>query len=786
MAQRETRESTGSMAGEMLGTGEAEGRIGHPGAWLEWLMLVGYAAATAIAIGCALAILVALTASAAMAAPTTIDSEATRSALQAAEGRIVPTALAGLPRVAGIEQAEGSGLLLATGEGLVVAPVQATSTRMKVTGSTVRSVVTQRFTNPSEASLEGVFVFPLPDDGAVDHVRMRVGERAIEGRIEERGQAREHYERAKAQGQQGSLVEQQRPNLFTARVANIAPWSTVEVSIEYQQTLALRDGAWRLRIPALFDPAAAGEEAGAASSRVPGTAVSPAVSLVVDLDPGMPISRPVSGSHEVLVIEDRASGEASPATGAETTPRYQVRLKPGRALPERDFELEWQPLAGHAPAAMLPIEKHGDNWFAMLMLTPPTSLASPGERAPREIQFVVDASASMAGEPIEQAKAALRFGLERLAPGDRFNLLRFGDRGEALFDEPRPYDGRSARQARAWIAELGTGGGAREHGAIERALAAPLRDGVDHQVVFIGDGRVEREDALLQAIDEGAGGRRLFAVGVGSASNTWFMGKAAEAGRGTFTRIGRIGEVERRMAELFAKLGRPLVTGIQIAFDGAQPLDPLPAAQELHAGEPLIVRARFARRPSGATVSAWLGDTRWEGRVNARATEGTGLHVMWARHRIETLQDQLRFANGSDAEQAMLRDEIRALGMTHHLVTPYTSLVAIDESPARQVVSQAGGARPATAASIGWEHIAALAPGQMARLAAAGREIAIGLGILLFALGMLRIGSVRQSRPIQPAKEQPTAQAGGARALGPAPARPHAPARARAAGPSRA
>src|SRR5690606_1796879 len=166
MAQRETRESTGSMAGEMLGTGEAEGRIGHPGAWLEWLMLVGYAAATAIAIGCALAILVALTASAAMAAPTTIDSEATRSALQAAEGRIVPTALAGLPRVAGIEQAEGSGLLLATGEGLVVAPVQATSTRMKVTGSTVRSVVTQRFTNPSEASLEGVFVFPLPDDGA--------------------------------------------------------------------------------------------------------------------------------------------------------------------------------------------------------------------------------------------------------------------------------------------------------------------------------------------------------------------------------------------------------------------------------------------------------------------------------------------------------------------------------------------------------------------------------------------------------------------------------------------
>jgi len=747
MAKRDTRESTAGMAGGMVGAGEAEGRIRHPGAWLEWLMLVGYAAATAIAIGCALAILVALTASAAMAAPSSIDAEATRSALQATEGRIVPAALAGLPRVAGVDEAEGAGLLLATGEGLVVAPVQATSTRMKVTGSTVRSVVTQRFTNPSDESLEGVFVFPLPEDGAVDHIRMRVGERAIEGRIEDRAQARENYERAKAQGQQGSLVEQERPDLFTARVANIAPWSTVEVSIEYQQTLALRDGAWRLRIPALFDHRAdAPGSAGATSPRVPAMSMAPAVSLVVDIDPGMPISRPVSGSHEVLVIEDRAAAEST-ATEAESAPRYQVRLKPGSAAPERDFELEWQPLPGHAPVAMLPIEKHGDNWYAMLMLTPPAALASPGGRAPREIQFVVDASASMAGEPLEQAKAALRFGLERLAPGDRFNLLRFGDRGQALFDEPRPYDARTARQARAWIAELAAAGGARDPGAIERAFAAPLRDGFDHQVVLVGDGRVEHEDAMLQVIDAGAGARRLFSVGVGSASNAWFMDKAAEAGRGTFTRIARIGEVERRMAELFAKLGRPLVTGIQIAFDGAQPLDPLPEAWELHAGEPLIVRARFARRPAGATVSAWLGDTRWEGRVNARVTEGTGLHVQWARQRIETLQDRLRFASVSEADQALLRDEIRELGMTHHLVTPYTSLVAIDESPARQVVSQARGSRAVAGPSIGWEHIAALAPGQMARLAAAGREIVIGLGILLFALGLLRIGSVRQARP---------------------------------------
>src|SRR5690606_10875126 len=194
----------------------------------------------------------------------------------------------------------------------------------------------------------------------------------IEGRIEEREQARENYERAKAQGQQSSLVEQQRPDLFTTRVANIAPWSTIEVSIEYQQTLALRDGSWRLNFPALFMPRQASADApGIGTLQLPATATPPAVSMVVDIDPGMPVSRPVSGSHEVLVIEDVAGQADADAASAH---RYRVTLKPGHALPERDFELEWQPLAGHAPAGMLPLEQHGDNWYAMLMLNPPASL----------------------------------------------------------------------------------------------------------------------------------------------------------------------------------------------------------------------------------------------------------------------------------------------------------------------------------------------------------------------------------------------------------------------------
>lgn len=741
--------ATRAIGGDLLGPGErTEARPRHPGAWLEWLMLIGYAAATAIAIGCALGIVVALTASAAMAAPAmaTVPD--------------VPGATLQRPgwrdgaRLVDIATADSTGLLLDTSDGLVVAPVQTATAHMRVTGSAVRGTVTQRFTNPTDQSLEGVFVFPLPRDGAVDHVRMRVGDRTIEGRIEERTHARERYERAKAQGRQGSLVEQQRPDLFTTRIANIAPWSTVEVSIEYQQTLALRDGAWRLRFPALFTPRHGQGEAGQAQ-QLPVAATRPSVSMLVDIDAGLPISRPVSDSHEVLVIEERtdaASGSAGSA--GEGARRYQVTLRPGHGQPERDFELEWQPQAGHVPAAALPLEKHGSEWYAMLMLTPPVALAGPVVPGPREVLFVVDTSRSMSGAALQQARAALRMALAQLRPGDRFNLVRSDARQpdgyQSFFEAPRPYDERTARRARVWASELEADGAGTAAAALAHALSAPLRDDIEQRVIFISDGRLDNEDELLQIVAERSQSRRLFTVGVGPASNSWLLGKAAEAGRGTFTRISQVAEVERRIDTLFAKLGRPLATGLEIAFEGAQPLDPLPARHELHAGEPLIVRARFSRKPSGATVSGWLGDRHWEGRASAHVTSATGLHVLWARDRIEALSDRLRFADGSRAEREILRDDIRALGLAHHLVTPFTSLVAIDQAPPARAVPAASGR---TTPRAGWDHMASLAPDRLPRIVALSRELAVALGILLLAFLLLRVGAAHTRGA--PAEEAP-------------------------------
>ena len=95
-----------------------------------------------------------------------------------------------------------------------------------------RVAVRQEFRNDGSEWVEGIYVFPLPDDAAVDRMKLYIGERFIEGEIREKEQARKDYEQAKREGRKASLVNQQRANLFTTAVANIAPGETVTIEIE--------------------------------------------------------------------------------------------------------------------------------------------------------------------------------------------------------------------------------------------------------------------------------------------------------------------------------------------------------------------------------------------------------------------------------------------------------------------------------------------------------------------------------------------------------------------------
>src|SRR5690349_361551 len=277
------------------------------------------------------------------------------------------------------------------------APVQSTDVELRVTGPVVRATVRQTFTNPGTEWAEGTYVFPLPETASVDHLTLHVDDRVIEGQIQEKVAAKVAYEQARAQGQQASLVEQERPNIFTTSVANIAPGAAIAVEIQYQQTVRYDAGRFSLRFPMVvgprfIPPAEAGDDCGGDeddtaedAARITPPVQHPAqgplnpVTLRITLDPGLPVTGIESPYHPIHV---------APLGGTA----HEITLTEGAVPADRDFELTWRPLDGDAPAAVLLTEPQGPDLYGLLMVMPPAPAAPAQARVPREVVFVLDNS----------------------------------------------------------------------------------------------------------------------------------------------------------------------------------------------------------------------------------------------------------------------------------------------------------------------------------------------------------------------------------------------------------
>ncbi|HKJ23582.1 MAG TPA: VIT domain-containing protein, partial [Myxococcota bacterium] len=432
----------------------------------------------------------------------------------------MPPALAREPELwlEGAEQRESAPLLA---EARQRAPLLEIDFALRVTGLVARGTVIQRFRNPTERWLQGTYRFPLPANAAVDGLRMRVGDRVIEGEIREREEARRTFERARDAGQRATLVEQQRPDVFTARVANVGPGAEIEVEIDFQWTLAFDDAGFALRLPWIVAPRfvpGGGEPAPEASGPVGDEASRPDVAFALDLDPGFPLARLESPSHEIAVEQIDLH-------------RLLVTLA-GPAPADRDFVLRWKPTPGDVPRAALFHEARDRDDYLLLMLLPP-DVGRAASRPAREIVFVIDTSGSMGGPSIEQARKALELALRRLEPRDRFNVVAFDSETTALHSEPVFADPGAVDDAVRWVGGLEAEGGTN----MLPALAEALRDegGGDglRQVVFVTDGCVGNEAELFAYLREHLGRSRLFTVGIGSAPNGHFMEGAARFGRGS-------------------------------------------------------------------------------------------------------------------------------------------------------------------------------------------------------------------------------------------------------------
>jgi Ca-activated chloride channel family protein len=580
-------------------------------------------------------------------------------------------------------------LLMRMAEGYAAAPLLNTDVNININGLVARVSVMQEFRNEGEEWVEGVYVFPLPDEAAVDHMRLYIGERFIEGEIREKEQARKEYEEAKQAGKKASLVEQQRANLFTTSVANIGPGETVIVEIEYLEDIRYDDGSFSLRFPLTLTPRYI---PGDALSDTQGNGWSPDTTLVQDASLITPPMVAASRGHRVslqarvnagMPLEIIAS-RYHPVNVAETGGQYVVTLAAGRVAMDHDFELLWRPVPSAAPRAMAFAETIDGESHYLLMVIPPDTGESSLPRLPREMIFVIDTSGSMHGVSIEQAKRALARALEGLQPGDRFNVIEFNSYPNALFSDSMPASAANVGMAQNFVRMLQANGGTEMHSALRFALRTPPSEANLRQLIFITDGAVGNEEGLFELISARLGVARLFTVGIGSAPNSWFMRKAAETGRGTFTTISALHEVGEKMDRLFRKLENPQVTNIAIEWPSGTIVDSYPeVVPDLYLGEPVSLRVKAsgsflpgaAIRISGDSLAgAWARDVV----LNVDA-QSPGVGALWARARIGDLLDRQR--RGADADGT--RAAIVETALTHHLVSKYTSLVAVDKTPVR-------------------------------------------------------------------------------------------------------
>ena len=580
-----------------------------------------------------------------------------------------------------------------------VAPTVETEAAIQVTGMVARTRLTQSFHNPGTESVEGIYVFPLPENAAVDHLSMRIGEREIEGVIQEKDAARKTYEQAKTDGRKAALVEQQRPNLFTNSVAHIGPGEMVRVTIEYQQTLAYDGGKYRLRFPLAmtprYVPAAAPVEAlpdepktrdaapfGAAfdaasaeallqpafAAESGGYLVNP-VDIAVAIDAGVPLGDVVSSYHDAHV-DKRSDGRAV------------VTLAKDQEEADHDFELTWTVAPGAEPQAALFTQATGGKDYGLLMVVPPAMdpiQKASLEHVPRETVLIVDTSGSMQGVSLDQAKAALREALGRLTGRDRFNVLEFNSVTRPLWPKALPATPANLAAALDWVGRLQADGGTEMAPALTFALDGTETPGYLRQVVFMTDGGVSNEDELLKLIAARLGRSRLFTVGIGSAPNAHFMTKAAQFGRGTFTYIGDVREVHEKMAKLLEKIEAPVLQDVSIRWADGTPVETYPErVPDLYLGEPVVVAASAARLAGTVVVSGTRGNQPWSVALTPiPSPDASGVGALWARAKIAALMDAMR--RGGDADT--YRKQVIDVALAHHLVSAYTSLVAVDVTP---------------------------------------------------------------------------------------------------------
>lgn len=552
-------------------------------------------------------------------------------------------------------------------------PLKGTDVQTTINGTIAETYVVQTYANEGKNPINARYVFPASTQVTVHGMTMEIGSHVVTAQIREKEEAKKEFEQAKSEGKSASLMEEKRPNVFTMDVANIMPGDTVCIKLHYTEMITPTEGVYQFVFPTVTGPRYASPETMEEAQEddwvespymEEGSTSEGTYDIMVNLSTGVPITDLKCGTHKTSV---EWNGQSVAKVTLEDTDDYAG---------DRDFILEYK-LTGEKLRSGLMLYKGEEENFFQLTMQPPKRYEAE-EVPPREYIFVLDVSGSMNGYPLDTAKALIRNLVKNLKKTDRFNVILFSDIVSEMSLEPVSATDINIDCAMKLIDMQEGGGGTELAQALQCAVDDPERKGVARSIVVITDGYISDEEEIFELIGEHMDSASFFPFGIGSSVNRYLMEGIAGTGMGEAFIVTDDAAAEETAERFRTYIEAPLLTDIQLDFDGFDVYDVEPAKiSTLYAERPVVVFGKWKGEPSGTIrISGKTGTKDYSETIkvfDAEPTEDNGaIRYLWARKRLETLTDY-----GFSKFDKSVKAEVTALGLDYSMITPYTSFVAV-------------------------------------------------------------------------------------------------------------
>lgn len=554
-------------------------------------------------------------------------------------------------------------------------PLKETNVTTNVNGMIAETYVTQTYTNEGESPINAQYVFPASSETAVHGMKMQIGNQMVTAKIKEREEAKQEFEQAKSEGKSASLMEQQRPNVFTMDVSNIMPGDTAVIELHYTELITPVEGIYQFRFPTVAGPRymSPSEDASADNNawvETPylsdGDTPSGKYSITVNLSAGVPITELTCKSHEINVVKN---GESSAKVTLSNPDDYAGN---------RDFILKYK-LTGDEVQSGLILSRDTKENFFMLTVQPPEHYEAEDIPA-REYIFVLDVSGSMNGYPLDTAKVLIKDLVTNLRKDDTFNLILFSGASVQMSEKSVPATSENVDRAIRLIDKQTGAGGTSLTPAIEDALSIPREDSIARSIVVITDGYISGEQNVFDLINDNMDKASFFSFGIGSAVNDYLIKGIASAGLGESFIVTDSADAASTAQDFRTYIQTPLLTDIEIAYDGFETYDIEPAVPStLFAKKPIVLFGKWKGEPAGTiTITGKSGTQDYVQEIQVADVssyeKGAALSYLWARMRLERLMDY-----GYSKDDPSVKDEVTQIGLTYSIMTPYTSFIAVIE-----------------------------------------------------------------------------------------------------------